>query len=249
MKVSSPRALIPVAALLALGACADTMPSGSTSVTTSQPVVRSGPATTTTSTTVTTTPGTTTVVTPGMLVAAAPPASISYQVMGNDLSQANASAARYCEQNGAAAQLQGVQPGGAGNLVTYACRPYYGSSSSTGAQTTTTTVVTARARLTANEILALLADNTAAGVATQGQPYFAWFVHDGRLKYRQGEYRDGGSWRVVSDGQLCSTLTRINVGIEQCYALYREGTNIRFDRPDGNKIGTFTVEPGNPQNL
>jgi hypothetical protein len=64
--------------------------------------------------------------------------SVSYQVTGNDLSHSNASAARYCQQYGAAARLQGVQPSGSGSVTTYACdgaassnastTPYYGSS-------------------------------------------------------------------------------------------------------------------------
>jgi hypothetical protein len=113
----------------------------------------------------------------------------------------------------------------------------------------TSTVVTAPARLTGNEIRALLADNTVSGEATNGQAYFAWFEHDGRLKYRQNDFRDGGGWRIAPDNQFCSTLTKINVGIEDCYSIYREGAAFRFDRPDGHKIGAFTVLPGNPHNL
>ncbi len=43
-------------------------------------------------------------------------------------------------------------------------------------------------------------------------------------------------------------MTRINTGIEQCYALYRDGTNIAFER-DGTRIGSFTVLSGDPMNL
>src|SRR5690242_8587490 len=53
-------------------------------------------------------------------IAAAPP-SVSYQVAGNNVSQANARAVRYCQQYGLAAQLQGVQPSGSGNVATYTC--------------------------------------------------------------------------------------------------------------------------------
>jgi hypothetical protein len=114
---------------------------------------------------------------------------------------------------------------------------------------TTLAPVLVPARLSPAELTALMADNTVAGVASNGRPYFVLFARDGRLKFRQDDFRDGGSWRVTSDGRLCSTLTRINVGVEECYSIYRSGSNFRYDRPDGNQIGTFAVQPGNPQNL
>jgi hypothetical protein len=64
--------------------------------------------------------------------------SVTYQVTGNDLSSSNASAARYCQQYGAAPRLQSVQPNGSGSVAVYVCQgaassntspaPYYGSS-------------------------------------------------------------------------------------------------------------------------
>src|SRR5262249_26741427 len=105
------------------------------------------------------------------------------------------------------------------------------------------------ARLSSTELAALLSDNTVTGVSANGRPYYVYFVRDGRLKYRQDDYRDGGSWRLTPDGRLCSTLTRINAGVEAGYTLYRNGANFRFDRPDGNQVGTFAVLPGNQQNL
>jgi hypothetical protein len=104
-------------------------------------------------------------------------------------------------------------------------------------------------RLTAAEVRTLIAGNTAAGVATNGQPYFAFFRRSGGVEFRQANLVDSGSWRVLPDGRICSTLTRINSGTEECYSLYRNGTNVDFHRPDGNRIGTFTVEAGDPQNL
>jgi hypothetical protein len=50
-------------------------------------------------------------------VSATPP-TVSYEVQGNDLSQANASASRYCAQYGMAPQLQSIQPG---RVANYAC--------------------------------------------------------------------------------------------------------------------------------
>jgi hypothetical protein len=104
-------------------------------------------------------------------------------------------------------------------------------------------------RLNSQETLALLSGNTVAGVAGNGQPYHAFYRRDGVLVFREGDYRDRGGWHVAADGSVCSSLTKINVGVEQCYALYRNGTNVDFNRPDGTRVGTFTVEAGNPQNL
>jgi hypothetical protein len=68
-------------------------------------------------------------------VAATPP-SVSYQVYGNDVAQANARADSYCQQYGQYANLQGVQPNGSQSIATYTCggsrvgsaaQPYYGS--------------------------------------------------------------------------------------------------------------------------
>ena len=169
------------AALIALGACADTVPTGSTN----QP------------STVAAAPPPSTVVVPPPAVATPPVAA------------------------------QPVVPGSG----------------------TTTAPAVVPARLAPAEIAAVLADNTVTGVAANGRPYFAYFARDGRLKFRQDEYRDGGSWRIASDGRLCSTLTRINAGVEECYSIYRNGADFRYDRPDGNPVGTFAVQPGNPQNL
>jgi len=110
-------------------------------------------------------------------------------------------------------------------------------------------VGTPGSRLTAAEVRALMTGNTAAGVAANGQPYFAFFRRGGGVEFRQANLLDSGSWRILPDGRICSTLTRINSGAEECYSLYRNGTNVDFHRPDGNRIGTFTVEAGDPQNL
>ena len=57
---------------------------------------------------------------PPQAVAATPP-SISYQIYGNDVAQANAQADGYCQQYGMYANLQGVQPNGAQSVATYVC--------------------------------------------------------------------------------------------------------------------------------
>jgi len=111
----------------------------------------------------------------------------------------------------------------------------------------TVQTVVVPARLTGGEILTLLADNTASGVASNGQPYYLYFLRDGRARFREISFKDTGSWRVVGD-RLCTTMTKTNVGVEQCYTLYRDGTNIAFER-DGARVGSFTVLAGDPQNL
>ena len=57
---------------------------------------------------------------PPQPVAAAPP-SVSYQVYGNDVAQANVQADSYCQQYGMYANLQGVQPNGGQSIATYVC--------------------------------------------------------------------------------------------------------------------------------
>lgn len=111
------------------------------------------------------------------------------------------------------------------------------------------TVEVVPSRLDATQISALLANNTVAGVAANGQPYYALFQRDGRLRIREGTFSDSGTWSVTPDGRLCSTLTVTNVGVPECYVLRRDGTAVDFDRPNGGKVGTFSVLPGNPQSL
>jgi hypothetical protein len=57
---------------------------------------------------------------PPQPVAATPP-SISYQIYGNDVAQANAQADGFCQQYGMYANLQGVHPNGGQTVATYAC--------------------------------------------------------------------------------------------------------------------------------
>lgn len=72
----------------------------------------------------------------GFLAACAPHAAptastgptVSYRMAGDDVTQANAAAARYCQRYGATALLQGVRSTSSGNVATFSC---------SGAQTTT----------------------------------------------------------------------------------------------------------------
>lgn len=105
------------------------------------------------------------------------------------------------------------------------------------------------ARLSNGEVATLLAGNTASGIASNGQTYYLYFMQDGRVRFREGDFNDAGSWRVSADGLLCTSMTKTNVGVQQCYSLYRDGTNVAFTRPDGAKVGSFTVLAGDSQNL
>jgi hypothetical protein len=54
--------------------------------------------------------------------------TVSYRIgANNDVSQANADAARYCQQYGASPQLQGIQQGRSGNVAVYSCSGAAGS--------------------------------------------------------------------------------------------------------------------------
>jgi hypothetical protein len=191
MRIPSVRALLPAAALLALGGCAGNLPENSTAA-----------APSTTTAVVTTAP-----VLTGTLLA--PPGTVTY-------------APAYPP----ATYPQVVYPPQVASTVQTVAIP---------------------ARLTGGEIASLLSDNTASGVASNGQPYYVYFSHDGRARFREVTYNDSGSWRVLGD-RLCTTMTKINVGAEQCYTLYRDGTNVAFER-DGARLGSFSVLAGDPQNL
>ena len=58
--------------------------------------------------------------------------TVSYRIpANNDVSQANANAARYCQQYGAGPQLQGIQQGPSGNIAVYSCAGAPGSAAGT----------------------------------------------------------------------------------------------------------------------
>src|SRR5260370_35556582 len=57
--------------------------------------------------------------------------TVSYRIAGNDVSQANANAARYCQQYGASPQLQVIQQAPPGNLAVYSCAGAAGSTAGT----------------------------------------------------------------------------------------------------------------------
>ena len=104
-------------------------------------------------------------------------------------------------------------------------------------------------RMSANEIAATFANNTATGVTTNGLPYAAYFVADGTERFREGTFVDYGSWRVLPDGRLCTALTQLNGNVEECYIMNRAGNTIIFQRSDGVTVGNVTIVLGNPQGI
>ena len=99
------------------------------------------------------------------------------------------------------------------------------------------------------DIQTTLVNNTVTGVAANGQTYFAWFGSTGQIRFAEGSIRDTGTWRTLPDGQFCSRMARLHNNEEECYTLYRDSNFLTFDRPDGNPVGSFTILPGNPQDL
>src|ERR1700747_2184627 len=96
------------------------------------------------------------------------------------------------------------------------------------------------------DVKSLLVNNTATGVARNGETYYAWFGPSGQIHYEQGAARDTGTWRILRDGSVCSLMTRRQDKGEQCYSLYRSGNVLTFDQPDGTTVGSFSVLAGNP---
>jgi hypothetical protein len=43
--------------------------------------------------------------------------------------------------------------------------------------------------------------------------YFILFRNDGQSRFREGQFRDRGAWRVVSDRQFCSAPRIVDVDI------------------------------------
>jgi hypothetical protein len=104
-------------------------------------------------------------------------------------------------------------------------------------------------RMSANEITSALSNNTAEGVTTEGLPYTIYFSGDGRERFRQSGFSDDGTWRVMPDGRLCSSLTRVSDGTQQCYIMYKKGETLTFESPEGVTVGNVTMVPGNPKQL
>jgi hypothetical protein len=119
--------------------------------------------------------------------------------------------------------------------------------STSGAGTSMPVVM--RAHLTQSQVLALLTNNTARGVDTNGRPYDAYLASGGIFRMDRQGITQTGTWRVLPDGQICSALSNSGAAAEQCYYLTPESNYVRYDRSDGTPLGTFVVVAGNPQNL
>lgn len=219
MRTFTACALLPAAALLALAGCASNLPSGSRAAVPSATAAPTG-----------------TVVSASPIVTTTTPAPY---VTTTPVVTSNGTVVNVPVNGTTSVVTTTTTPGPApGTVTTYV--PTQSAS--------VTSVTTLPPRLSNGEIMTLLAGNTANGIASNGQPYYVYFSRDGRLRFREGDFNDSGSWRVTTDNQLCSAMTRTNVGVEQCYSLYRDGTNVSFER-NGTRVGSFTVLSGDPMNL
>jgi hypothetical protein len=221
MKTSFSRALLPAAALLALAGCANNLPDRSTAAVPSGTMAQTG-----------------TVISPNPAVPAQAITTTQVTTTGPVMTSGMATVPVMTSSG-----IVNVPVGT--SLVTVP-----GTVTYVPTQTASMMPVTALpARLSNAEVSMLLAGNTANGIASNGQPYYLYFMQDGRVRFREGDFNDSGSWRVSPDGMLCTSMTKTNVGVQQCYQLYRDGTNVSFTRPDGARVGGFTVLAGDPQNL
>ena len=107
---------------------------------------------------------------------------------------------------------------------------------------------TAAVPLTASEVVASITNNTVSGAAPNGVPYYAYYLPNGQERYRFGNAVNGGVWHVMPDGRLCSQVVNLNGNAEQCYLLYRMGSQVGIWHPGGSFEGV-TVLAGNPMRL
>jgi hypothetical protein len=231
MRMYSACALLPAAALLALAGCASNLPDNSRAAVPSGTVAQTG-----------------TVIAPNPNVPVGTYVSPGYVPPGyvatTPMRMSDGTIVNVPVNGTTSVVTTTTTPGPVPGTVTTYTTPGYPPMQSASV----TSVTTLPPRLSSGEIMTLLAGNTVNGIAGNGQPYYVRFASDGRLRMRQGDFNDSGSWHVTSDNRLCSSMTKTNVGMEQCYSLYRDGTNVSFER-DGTRIGSFTVLSGDPMNL
>jgi hypothetical protein len=103
--------------------------------------------------------------------------------------------------------------------------------------------------LTPSETMAALTGNTAIGTTATGVPYQLYFTADGRERFRQGNFADAGTWRVLPDGQLCMRMPQVSNNAEECYLLAQYGNLVLYQRPDGLEQGSLRIVPGNPHGI
>ncbi|HZT52464.1 MAG TPA: hypothetical protein VFA22_11045 [Stellaceae bacterium] len=104
-------------------------------------------------------------------------------------------------------------------------------------------------RLSASDALGLLSNNTAIGLTDAGMPYQVYFGNNGVARFHDRSMTDGGTWRVLPNGQVCSSMPHIAGGTENCYVLSRYGDVILYGPPNGPARGSIRVVAGNPQAL
>jgi hypothetical protein len=103
--------------------------------------------------------------------------------------------------------------------------------------------------LTPAETMAMLTDHTAMGMTATGAPYELYFTADGREHFRQGNFADAGTWRVLPDGELCMRMPQVSNNAAECYLLAQYGNVVLYQRPDGVDQGSLRLVPGNPNGI
>ncbi len=104
-------------------------------------------------------------------------------------------------------------------------------------------------KLTADQIRKELVGRTAIGRTNNNEEYAFYIAPDGTFKYAGGSSSpssSGGTYRITSDDQFCANYTAL--GREYCYFIYKDGETYRSVL-DGKVATTYTVRPGNPENL
>ena len=76
-----------------------------------------------------------------------------------------------------------------------------------------------------------------------------YFGNNGAARFHDRSMTEGGTWRVLPNGQVCSRMPHIAGGAENCYVLSRYGDVILYGPPNGPARGSIRVVSGNPQAL
>jgi hypothetical protein len=103
-------------------------------------------------------------------------------------------------------------------------------------------------RLTADQIRQQLIDHTISGV-TAGLPFELYSAPDGTQQLKMTNFKDTGTWHIVTDGHWCRTWRVALGGMEDCTTVYQSGETYFSVTPNGAVRSTYTAKQGNPDHL
>jgi len=102
------------------------------------------------------------------------------------------------------------------------------------------------ASVQSGDIAATLAGNTLVGTTKHGTEFRTFFPRYGEMRGESSGVRDVGRWHV-NGRNFCATWSRLNSGLEQCFAVYRAGDELVWTGPRGRVMYTNTkMLSGNP---